>query len=112
MRARLDRACRRPHRCAHRFRHPRRAGVARRPRANLADLSDETSAIARLPDGRLLPMPMTRVRALLGVLIELYREKPLDEHGRLKLSRAQAAPLGDIEGTGGQLAWSGGERLA
>ena len=80
-------------------------------RANLAELSDETSAIARLPDGRLLPMPIARVRALLGVLIELYREKPLDEHGRIKLSRAQAAQLGDIEGTVGQLAWSGGEKL-
>jgi len=84
---------------------------ARLTRANLAELSDGMSAIARLPDGRLLPMPMARVRALLGVLIELYREKPLDEHGRLKLSRAQAAQLGDIEGTVGQLAWSGGERL-
>jgi superfamily II DNA or RNA helicase len=84
---------------------------ARLTRANLAGLGDDVNAIARLPDGRLLPMPITRVRALLGVLIELYREKPLDAHGRLKLTRAQAAQLGDIEGTVGQLAWSGGERL-
>ncbi|HJX18447.1 MAG TPA: DEAD/DEAH box helicase [Acidiferrobacterales bacterium] len=84
---------------------------ARLTRANLAELDDDVNAIARLPDGRLLPMPIARVRALLGVLIELYREKPLDAHGRLKLTRVQAAQLGDIEGTVGQLAWHGGEKL-
>ncbi|MDO8706183.1 MAG: DEAD/DEAH box helicase [Sulfuricaulis sp.] len=81
-------------------------------RQTLAELTDKDHVIARLPDGRLLPIPYPRVRAVLSVLTELYDETPLDANGRLKLARAQAGALSALEADlGAPLVWAGGERL-
>ena len=81
-------------------------------RADLAALDDDFHALARLPDGRLLPVPIARVRAVLSILTELYDDKPLDPHGRLQLPRAQAGQLTGLDAAlGDKLAWHGGKKL-
>ena len=81
-------------------------------RADLAALDDQAHAFARLPDGRLLPVPIARVRAVLTTLTELYDEKPLDPNGRLQLPRVQAGQLASLDAAlGDKLTWQGGETL-
>ncbi len=77
-----------------------------------ARLADNDRVIARLPDGRLLPIPYERVRALLAILIELYDETPLDAGGHLRLSRAQIGVLGALEADlGAPLQWTAPGKL-
>ena len=81
---------------------------ARRERRDLAALTDDATVLARLPDGRLLPIPYARVRHVLSILTELYDERPLDASGRLKLARAQTAQLGALaDDFGAAMHWSG-----
>jgi superfamily II DNA or RNA helicase len=83
-----------------------------RSRATLDAMEDGDSAITRLPDGRLLPIPITRVRGVLETLTELYGEKPFDPDGRLRLSRLSAAELPALESAlGTKLEWRRGEKL-
>jgi len=85
---------------------------ARRARFDLAGLPEDHIVLAHLPDGRIVPIPFARVRQVLAVLTELYDERPLDAHGRLKLARAQAAQLGALaEDLGSALVWSGETKL-
>ncbi|MHB8345925.1 MAG: DEAD/DEAH box helicase [Acidiferrobacterales bacterium] len=73
---------------------------------------DKNQVIARLADGRLLPIPHERVQALLTTLIELYDDAPLDDRGRLKLSRAQIGILGALGASlGAPLQWAAPENL-
>lgn len=68
--------------------------------------------VTRLPDGRILPIPYSRVRAVLGVLTELFDDAPLDANGRLKLTRMHAGALAALEtDLGAPLTWTGPERL-
>jgi len=81
-------------------------------RQALIGRGDNDQVIARLADGRLLPIPYGRVRTLLSALIELYDEAPLDANGRLRLARAQVGVLGALEaGLGAPLQWSVPEKL-
>ena len=85
---------------------------AKLAREDIDALADADHVMARLPDGRLLPIPMARVRSVLATLTELYGDNPLDSRGRLTLARAQAGQLTNLEAAfGAPLAWSGGERL-
>jgi hypothetical protein len=85
---------------------------ARRAHLDLASLPDDHTIMARLPDGRLLPIPLARVRQVLAVLTELYDEQPLDAHGQLRLTRAQATQLDALaEDMGAALIWSGEIKL-
>ena len=85
---------------------------AKLARADIDTLADADHVMARLPDGRLLPIPMARVRSVLATLTELYGDNPLGSRGRLTLARAQAGQLTSLEAAlGAPLAWSGGERL-
>lgn len=79
----------------------------------LADLPDDTLLTPRLDDGRILPLPVGRVRDILQVLIELLDSEPLDEEGRLRMLTLRAAQLVELE-TAMNVAhtrWMGGERL-
>ncbi len=69
-----------------------------------ATQSDEVTVI-KLPDGRLLPMPMARLRSVVTVLHELLDHTP---GTRLRLSRLDALRLADLEREAG-FAWHGGE---
>ncbi len=85
--------------------------VARLPKdftlENLREMPDDARVYPRLPDGRLLALPVERVRALLGVLLELYAERP---KGKLRLSIFDAVRLLELQDAL-KLRWHGGERL-
>lgn len=74
----------------------------------LAALGDEDVITARLPDGRRLPLPAGRVRAILSVLVELHL-RGLPE-GPLRLPLLDAARLALLEETL-QARWLGADRL-
>ena len=61
----------------------------------LQALDDDTTLFAALPDGRRLPLPAGRVKAILGVLVELnLRDLP---DGPLRLPLLDAARLSQLE---------------
>jgi hypothetical protein len=79
----------------------------------LAALGDEP-LYGTLPDGRLLPIPASRLRAMLEALYELFASRRAGaEEGRLRLSRAEATRLTALEEAlpEGAVDWVGGERL-
>jgi superfamily II DNA or RNA helicase len=70
--------------------------------------------LLRLPDGRLLAMPMAQLWPILAPLLELFAGAEFDEAGeRLRVTRTAAADLASLEtaGAGGGITWSGGEAL-
>lgn len=73
----------------------------------------ETKLLARLPDGRYLPVPIERVRTILQVLTELYDTESFSGAQRLKISRLRAAQLSDLESamSSGRFCWFGGEKV-
>ncbi len=76
----------------------------------LARMDEDGELPVRLDDGRLLLMPIRRLRPILSTLIEIYdSERPLGRDGRLRLSRLQAAQLAEIEDADPSLDWRGGE---
>ena len=63
----------------------------------LALMPDDTMFPVPLPDGRMLPFPITRARQILGVLLDLLEPNALDKRGRLKLNKLRAAEIaGDL----------------
>ncbi|HET6468594.1 MAG TPA: SNF2-related protein [Geminicoccaceae bacterium] len=66
-----------------------------------------------LPDGRLLPIPASRLKAMLEALYDLFASARIDPEQPLRLRRADALRLASLEAAmpDGQLQWSGGERL-
>ena len=66
-----------------------------------------------LPDGRLLPIPASRLKAMLEALYDLFAGGRVDGEGPLRLGRAEALRLANLEQAlpNGSLHWSGGERL-
>lgn len=81
--------------------------------AALADMPDNSLVTVRLPDQRLLPLPIGRIRGILNTLVELLEDAPLDDDGRLQMSTLKAAQLAELEAAMGaaQLRWLGGEQL-
>lgn len=81
--------------------------------AELQKLPDEALLTPRLPDGRILPLPLGRVRDIIMVLIELLDQEPLDKDGRLRMLALRAAQLIELEQAmkAVQLRWFGGERI-
>jgi len=65
--------------------------------AQLRKLDPDQQLIVPLEDGRMLPVPVSRIRNILDTLFELYQEDVLDEHGRVRLSRIQLARLGELD---------------
>lgn len=66
-----------------------------------------------LPDGRLLPIPASRLKAMLGALYELFASRRVEDTGKVALSRAEATRLSALEAAlpADMLEWRGGERL-
>jgi hypothetical protein len=75
--------------------------------SELTKLPDQHIFYANLPDGRMLALPAVRVRSVLGVLLELYSERP---RGALRLSLMDAARLLELQ-EALSLRWHGAERL-
>ena len=75
----------------------------------LAQLDGDQELSLHLPDGRLIMLPVERLRPILSTLVELYdHESPLSGGGRLRLPRLQAAQLAELEEST-RLHWDGGE---
>ncbi|MEA2078609.1 MAG: DEAD/DEAH box helicase, partial [Pseudomonadota bacterium] len=64
----------------------------------LRQLDPDQQLIVPLQDGRMLPVPVSRIRNILDTLFELYQEDVLDEHGQMRLSRFQLARLAELDG--------------
>ncbi|MEO1020469.1 MAG: SNF2-related protein, partial [Pseudomonadota bacterium] len=66
-----------------------------------------------LPDGRLVPIPASRLKAMLAALYELFAEGRLQDEGALRLSRSEVCRLETLREKMPEdaLEWSGGERL-
>jgi superfamily II DNA or RNA helicase len=76
----------------------------------LAALDEESRLQARLPDGRLVLLPVRRIRPMLSTLIELYdSETSRTGKGRVRLNRIQAGQLAALEDADPALRWRGGE---
>ncbi|WP_051963122.1 DEAD/DEAH box helicase [Deinococcus misasensis] len=75
----------------------------------LKTFSDEDTLYARLPDRSMLPMPVGRIRSLLGTLIELYGQDGLKD-GKVRMPLLDAARLAELEAEI-QPEWQGGEKL-
>lgn len=77
----------------------------------LAQLSAENMPlIARLADGRLVTLPISRIQSILSVLVELFDKDAVHNLQRIELSVVQAGRLAELEEFAG-LRWLGGERL-
>lgn len=76
---------------------------------------DEEDAKVFIPikGNKHLPIPATRLRALLGPLLELYSTQSKDKEGKISLSYAQAGQLAELNDAlaGVNTRWHGGERL-
>ncbi len=80
----------------------------------LSTLPTEGFILTKLPDGRLLPVPVERLKPILNILTELYDRHSLNKTGRLKLSRIRAAQLLALEKNIAQhlrFRWWGGKQL-
>jgi SNF2 family DNA or RNA helicase len=67
--------------------------------------------VIHLADGRLLTLPIERVRGIINTLVELY-DNPLQDDGKLRLNTLQAAQLSELETSlGAQAQWHGGKQL-
>jgi len=65
-----------------------------------------------LPDGRLLNLPLSRLRPILAPLLELFQESGgTDGSPRLRVARHRAGDLALLEQAAPTLAWAGGEAL-
>ncbi|SEQ41272.1 Superfamily II DNA or RNA helicase, SNF2 family [Solimonas aquatica] len=87
-----------------------RSDAERYTPARLQELPDDAPIVVHDAKGRLIRLPVARVRRLLATLLELYDERPLDPLGRLRLPRLASGLLDEVsEDT--QLSVHGGERL-
>ena len=85
--------------------------IARPEAAELVEGSDDKPFVLPLLDGRLLSLPMSRIRPTLQALLELWAGGGIDpEGGRIGFSRADAADLAELEERTG-LVWRGGDAL-
>jgi superfamily II DNA or RNA helicase len=85
--------------------------IAKPEAATLVEGADDKPFILTLADGRLLSLPMARIRPTLQALLELWSSGGIDaDAGRIGFSRLDAADLANLEERTG-LAWRGGESL-
>jgi superfamily II DNA or RNA helicase len=49
-----------------------------------------------LPDGRIIPLPVSRIKRILSIFVELYETPKMDESGRFKLDAIQSLRLGEL----------------
>jgi superfamily II DNA or RNA helicase len=75
---------------------------------------DDATVILPLPDGRLLPLPLDRLRPFLATILELFAGSRVDPmSGRVRLGRSSAADLALVEAAsaGAGVTWNGGDAL-
>jgi superfamily II DNA or RNA helicase len=85
--------------------------IARPETAALVEGPDDKPFVLPLLDGRMLSLPMSRIRPTLQALLELWAGGGIDaDGGRIGFSRLDAADLAELEQRTG-LIWRGGEAL-
>ncbi|HXT81888.1 MAG TPA: DEAD/DEAH box helicase [Acetobacteraceae bacterium] len=85
--------------------------ITRPDSATLLEGSDDAPLALPLPDGRLLSLPLSRIRPTVQTLLELLASGAIDaDSGRIGFSRTGAADLALLEERAG-LVWRGGEAL-
>jgi superfamily II DNA or RNA helicase len=85
--------------------------IARPEAAALVEGPDDKPFVLTLLDGRLLSLPMSRIRPTLQALLELWTTGGIDEDtAKIGFSRLDAADLARLEQRTG-LVWRGGEAL-
>ncbi len=89
----------------------RRAPEALTPEA--LEAAGDEPVYANLPDGRILPIPASRLRVIVEALFEVLTTRRVDTRGRVRLPRPAAAKLElfERELPAGAIEWHGGERL-
>lgn len=65
--------------------------------ADIERLTAGKKCYAPLPDGRYVALPSARVKTILGTLVELFDNKPLDDKGQLRVSFDLASALVKIK---------------
>ena len=77
------------------------------------DAHGDEPVYGTLPDGRLLPIPASRLKAMLEALYELFASRRIEKTGPVRLSRAEATRLTALDAAlpPGTVEWVGGERL-
>jgi superfamily II DNA or RNA helicase len=76
----------------------------------LGALDDKASLPVRLPDGRILPFPVSRLKGILGLLLDLFDPDALDRNGRLQMSKLRAAELPGLA-SAAEWQWTGSAKL-
>ncbi len=77
-----------------------------------ADNDSDTPMLLPMPDGRLLTLPLARLRPIIAPLLELFQDSEGgDGDGRLRVSRHRAGDLALLEAADPRLVWAGGEAL-
>ncbi|MGF1643549.1 MAG: SNF2-related protein [Thiotrichales bacterium] len=74
-------------------------------RQGLAALDGETRLHAPLADGRLIPLPVKKLRRVLETLVELVEPDALNKSGRMVMNRWQAASLAELEADDDAAGW-------
>lgn len=77
----------------------------------LKQLADDHPLLLEQNNGRLLHIPLGKVRHILDTLLELYDPDVLDNEGKLELSRYQSNQLAALDTQQTPLTWAGGETL-
>jgi superfamily II DNA or RNA helicase len=85
--------------------------IARPEAAALVEGADDKPFVLPLLDGRMLSLPMSRIRPTVQALLELWTTGGIDaDSGKIGFSRLDAADLAGLEERMG-LVWRGGESL-
>jgi hypothetical protein len=79
----------------------------------LAGLADEERVLVPMEDGRFLPVPARRARAILSVVSELHHQSPSAKGQAMTINRLAAPQLAALDAAmeGGGIRWMGGEEL-
>ncbi len=77
----------------------------------LKELADDHPLLLDQGNGRILHIPLGKVRHILDTLIELYDPEVLDSEGKLELSRYQSSQLLALDNSHTRLTWAGGEAV-
>jgi superfamily II DNA or RNA helicase len=78
----------------------------------LADAPDNAPFVLPLPDGRLLSIPLGRIRTMLFALSDLFGSGGIDaQNDRIGFTRLDAADLAALESAVPEVVWQGGEIL-
>ena len=77
-------------------------------RSGVQMLADDLSINVPLPDGRLMPLPLQRLRPVLDTLLEFIEQHKLNDDGSINLNRYQGAQISEL---GECVQWQGDKEL-